>query len=90
MPSEATRAKELAGLRLTKLQWHRLREIGSVKLSDSAPWWSSATDKSLLRRGLIERCDETRKLSSSVSFTTYLCRLTDAGRSALAGEDVQG
>lgn len=72
--------------KLTAKQVARLRNIDGRVLTDAAPWRGTATDRSLLRRGLIERCDETRKISAQVSFCTFLCKLTPAGRAALNPE----
>jgi hypothetical protein len=69
--------------KLTNKQWKRLREIHNV-LVPPASFWSTSTDRSLVKRGLIERCDQTRQLAHNVAFITHLCRLTDAGRAALA------
>lgn len=76
------------GEKLSKLQKARLRDINRARREGSATFWNDATDRSLLRRGLIERCDNTTVLGSNVSFTNCLCRTTDAGRAALskAGE----
>jgi hypothetical protein len=68
--------------KLSAMQTQRLRHIALSRLRPAA-WFSSPTDKSLLRRGLIERCDHTQQLATNVKFVTYLCRLTDAGREAL-------
>lgn len=46
-------------------------------------YFDGPTGRSLTRRGLIERCDTTTSMGPGVTFTTFRCRLTDAGRAAL-------
>lgn len=81
------------GKRLTKMQILRLRQIsdyrGSTEYPNAPFWKDSATDKSLIKRGLVERADIQRTLGGGgtvggFSVTWHACRLTDAGRAALS------
>lgn len=68
--------------KLSEAQRKILRAIAD---QGEAPYWSiSPTHRSLIKRGLIERCDRVMQHGQQVSFTTHLCRLTDAGRARLA------
>lgn len=68
-------------MRLTANQLKRLSAI--VESDGPVAWWNTATDRSLLRRALVERCDHTKQLAPQIKFVTHLCRATVAGREAL-------
>ncbi len=80
------------GEKLTKAQAKRLKEIAGYIPNDSrwphAAYWGGATDRSLVKRGLIERVQHSSKLGGGGAIGGFsvqwnLCRITDAGRAAL-------
>lgn len=70
-------SKGIAASRNDKgMTWMQKLRLGAIaKKRDGVAWRNDATDKSLLRRGLIERCDTTEQLAPGVKFTTHLCRI---------------
>lgn len=77
-------------MKLTKAMLARLREIDSFVPDEHweypAFWKSSRTDMALLSRGAIDRVDAQKRFSGHIEMTVSLCRVTPAGRAALAAE----
>ena len=76
--------------KLTHMQEKRLRQIAAYVPTQEWPlaaYWNSRTDQSLISRGLIERCDVERAAFGSVTMRVNLCRLTKAGRAAIAARE---
>lgn len=64
---------------LTKKQIQRLKKISEF---NNAAYFDTSTDRSLLKRGLIERCDK-KMGTEEVNFTIFLCRISGLGKSEL-------
>lgn len=74
--------------KLSDTQRARLKEIAEYQprhgFRHIGFWKSSSTDRSLLKRGLIERVTEKSEIMSGISAEFYCCRLTASGRAALS------
>lgn len=68
-----------------KMTANQCRTLILIRDAGEAAFWNTNTYRSLIQRGLIERCDRTTKVAHSMTFTKHLCRITDAGRAALEG-----
>lgn len=84
-------------MKLTEKQRSRLCDIGKFQPGRDFPypayWKDSPTDRSLVRRGLIERVEYEKPLGgtgamSGIKAIWDLCKITPAGRRAL--DEVQG
>jgi hypothetical protein len=85
------------GEKLTKRMRDRLEEIAACVPDERWPlpayWHSMATDRALVKRGMIERVEHTTTLGgegnvSKFTAVWHLCRVTPAGRLALESAHV--
>lgn len=61
------------------------RVVERLAAGDDAFWDHNRAYHALLAAGFIERCDTTERVGKSgMRMTVYRCRLTPAGRAALA------
>lgn len=78
-------------MRLSAAQIRQLRRIAEYVPSENWPYagyFDTITERSLVRRGLIERVTHVSPLDGNSSMarihvTWHMCRLTEAGRAAI-------